>query len=151
MNSLSPNSDCHEVFTIGYQGRNISEFIEILNKNMIKVLIDVRASGFSRKPYFSRGRLKEKIEQSKIEFVSLPEVGTPKELREYLKKTGDYETFFRRYSSHIERNKLLPALEKNINGERVCMMCFEREAEKCHRSVLAEKLKENMNVIIGHI
>lgn len=141
----------HEVFTIGYQGKDIHSFIAELKENKIKLLIDVRASPFSRKPYFSRTKLREKTEEHGVEFLAIPEVGSPAELRKQLKETNDFTIFFEKYMKHIKENELFPRLSRHINGDRVCLMCFEKDANECHRSILANMIEETMNAKIKHL
>ncbi len=145
------NGQSHRVYSIGYQGRSIDEFIDILEKNKIKVLIDTRKSGFSRKPYFSRHVLKKMVEKRGIEFVSLPDVGAPKEFREYLKETENLSVFFKMYKKHIVQNNLFNKLTDHINGERTCLMCFEKNPYECHRLILSEMLTDNINVNVTHL
>ncbi|MCX6815869.1 MAG: DUF488 domain-containing protein [Candidatus Aenigmarchaeota archaeon] len=141
----------HKVYSIGYQGRNIEEFLNMLKKNEIKVLIDTRKSGLSRKPYFSRNALKQKVEKRGIKFIGLSEVGAPKEFREYLKETGNLNNFFKMYRKHIVKNNLFDNLGSHINGERTCIMCFERNPYECHRLVLSDMINENMDTEVIHI
>jgi len=55
--------------TIGYEGRSIEEFKQVLLDNNIDLLLDVRESGRSRKPYFSNGKLREQITMAGLEYV----------------------------------------------------------------------------------
>jgi len=145
------NRNQHEVFSIGYQGRNIEEFIDILKKNRIAVLIDTRNSGFSRKPNFSRHTLRKIVEKEGIKFVAVPDAGAPKDLRNYLKNTGKIYNFFTMYKKHIIENKYFDELSAHINGERTCLMCFERNPYECHRLVLSDMIHENMNTHVIHL
>jgi uncharacterized protein (DUF488 family) len=45
------------LYTIGYEGTNISDFIDNLHANDIKCIIDVRALPLSRKPGFSKTQI----------------------------------------------------------------------------------------------
>ncbi|MBI5347320.1 MAG: DUF488 domain-containing protein [Candidatus Aenigmarchaeota archaeon] len=141
----------HKLFTIGYEGKNIDEFIEILKKNEIKCLVDVRNNGFSFKKFFCRNLLKNLLEKSGIKFIAVPEVGAPKFLRDELKKTDNINRFFRKYERHIRQNGYLPHLKTHINSERVCLMCFERNAFACHRHILTDMLEEEMPIRAIHI
>lgn len=141
----------HKVYSIGYQGRNIENFIETLKDNKIKVLIDTRNSGLSRKPKFSRHALRKIVEKEGIKFIAVPEAGAPKELRDYLKNTGNLNNFFKMYKRHITENKSFDKLGNHINGERTCIMCFERNAYECHRLVLSDMIYENLNSNVIHL
>ena len=141
----------HEVYSIGYQGRDLNEFLDTLEKNKIKVLIDTRNSGFSRKPGFSRNVLREKVEKKGIKFIATPDVGAPKDFRDYLKETGNIGSFFKMYRSHIVKNNLFDQLSVHINGERTCIMCFEKNPYECHRFILSEMIHQNMDTEVIHL
>ena len=141
----------HEVYSIGYQGRNLSEFLDILEKNKIKILIDTRNSGLSRKPGFSRHVLRKKIEKKGIKFVATPEVGAPKDFRNYLKESGNINNFLKMYKNHIIKNNLFDKLGNQINGERTCIMCFERNPYECHRLILSEMIHEHLDTEVRHL
>jgi uncharacterized protein (DUF488 family) len=44
------------LFSVGYEGRDPSDFVELLQKNGVTVLLDVRLDAISRKPGFSKKR-----------------------------------------------------------------------------------------------
>jgi len=133
----------YELFTIGYERRDIGEFISRLKHFNITRLIDVREVPLSRKRGFSKSALKERLESENIEYVHLKSLGSPAEIRRKLKTDWDYEYFFKAYSNYLSRNKeaigeVCQYLSKGIN----CIMCFERLPDKCHRYIVANKIKE---------
>lgn len=66
------------IFTIGYQGRDINNFIDILKNNEINLVLDVRYSAESQyKPEFSGNILKRELERSKIKYEHYPKYGVP--------------------------------------------------------------------------
>ncbi|OGK16305.1 hypothetical protein A2774_05175 [Candidatus Roizmanbacteria bacterium RIFCSPHIGHO2_01_FULL_39_12c] len=68
------------LFTIGYQGQNVYNFIQNLNKEHIGVIIDIRENPFSRKPGFSKSVLSKELLNAGIEYYHFQEMGTPKSL-----------------------------------------------------------------------
>lgn len=42
------------LFSVGYEGRDLSDFVELLQENGVTVLLDVRLNAISRKPGFSK-------------------------------------------------------------------------------------------------
>lgn len=130
------------VFTIGYEKRKIDDFVKILKGNDIDILIDVRANGHSRKPGFSNGTLQKRLEKEGIDYLSMKELGSPKELRDGLKEKG-HGWFFNEYMKCLNKEGgELDKLEKIVKYSMSCLMCFELEPRECHRSVLANKLGE---------
>jgi uncharacterized protein (DUF488 family) len=68
-----------KLFTIGYEGATIDEFIAILFDWDIEHLIDVRDFPTSRKKGFSKNLLAESLNNYGIEYTHLKGLGDPKE------------------------------------------------------------------------
>ena len=131
-----------ELFTVGYQGANIDNFINSLQANNIDCILDVRALPLSRKPGFSKTKLSSRLEHVKIHYIHLPELGTPKDIRDELKLTRDYVAFFKKMEKYLagKKDAIRQAYNQVINT-RCCLLCFERLADQCHRKIVAEKIK----------
>ena len=66
------------IFTIGYQGRAIDDFIKLLKTNAIELLIDARYSAESQyKPEFSGDVLKRELSRNNVAYEHHPELGVP--------------------------------------------------------------------------
>ncbi|GBE56719.1 hypothetical protein BMS3Bbin16_00929 [archaeon BMS3Bbin16] len=131
------------VFTIGYEKRDIDDFVRILQINNVEILVDIRANGHSRKPGFSNGTLKNRLESVGINYLHVAKLGIPKELRAHLKTKG-YNWLFKEYEKRLNHDtNELKKLEKVVNRGTSCLMCFELEPRECHRSITAKKLEDN--------
>jgi uncharacterized protein (DUF488 family) len=86
------------VFTIGYEGQDVSHLTSALKKQGIKQLLDVREKPISRKPGFTKRRLKEALELAGIAYIHLPELGSPSAVRHDLKAGGTFEKFEKEYA-----------------------------------------------------
>lgn len=134
------------LYTIGYQGKNIDEFKHILKENKIDLLLDVRANGWSRKPNFSNKQLKEHVTSTGIEYAHNPVLGSPREIRNRLDETKDYEAFTRDYLTQLRTASVdMRTIAELMRSRRVCLMCYEANAAECHRSILAEEIKKVAN------
>jgi len=134
---------CDKVLTIGYEGRTIDEFVSNLKSFNVTRLIDVREIPLSRKKGFSKSSLKERLESENIEYVHLRSLGSPSEIRDKVKMDSDYKYFFEAYSKYLcQNNDAFVTLYNYITTGINCIMCFERFPEKCHRSVIADKIRE---------
>ena len=89
----------YEIFTIGYEGRGVEEFISQLKHFHITRLIDVREIPLSRKKGFSKSALKERLEAEKIEYLHFKSLGSPSSIRNKLKQTETTITFLMRSQS----------------------------------------------------
>jgi len=130
------------LFTVGYEGATVDGFISNLQANNINCILDVRAVPLSRKPGFSKTQLAGRLNRVEIEYIHLAELGTPKDIRDKLKSTRDYSTFFEKMERYLAGKK--DAIEQAYNhvmSSRCCLMCFERLADQCHRKIVAEKIK----------
>ena len=142
------------LFTIGYEGRDIDSFIECLRSHDIEVVFDVRQLPLSRKPYFSKNRLREKLSEQNIAYRHLGVLGSPKKLRQKLKSDNDLASFFYRYEAHLRKHlEVVEDLFKQVTTRLSCLMCFESNAVECHRFKVAEKLNglSDNEVLIRHI
>jgi uncharacterized protein (DUF488 family) len=129
------------LFTIGYQGRTLDEFVSLLAANDIDILVDVRHTPWSRKPDFRKARLATGLESNSIDYVHLPEFGSAPGLRERLKQTGDWASFANAYSQNLSTmDEHIRAVLGVFKGKRICLLCLEADPEVCHRSILAEQI-----------
>jgi uncharacterized protein (DUF488 family) len=137
-----PGRMSRELFTVGYEGKTVEGFIaDLLSKN-IRCVLDVRRVPFSRKPGFSRGKLARRLRLARIDYVHLPDLGTPKALREQLNSSGDYSVFFERMNRYLgDKTDAIEEACRYVMNSRCCLMCFEQFAAQCHRKVVAEQIK----------
>ena len=131
------------ILTIGYEGRDIDEFISRLKDFGVTRLIDVREKPQSRKKGFSKSALGEWTESEGIEYVHIREVGAPSEIRNKLKASANYDYFFRAYARHLKQQpEAIATIHHHVTSGVNCIMCFERNPLECHRLKLAETIKE---------
>lgn len=131
------------LFTVGYEGTNINGFIANLLTNSVDCVLDVRQRPLSRKPGFSKNELAQRLNSSKIQYVHLPDLGTPKPIRQKLKSTRDYSTFFKKMNAYLATRKdAMETAYKYAMNNTSCLMCFERLADQCHRKLVAKKIKQ---------
>ena len=131
------------IYTIGYEGRSLDDFSEELRSHGIKRLVDVREIAWSRKPGFSSKRLSEGLISNGIEYLHLRSLGSPKVIREELKRTEDFSDFAEAYKRHLDsQRESLDILSKSACEIPTAIMCFERDPAKCHRSIIASELGE---------
>ena len=141
------------ILTIGYEGSTIEDFIATLTLADVRVLIDIRDVPVSRKRGFSKKALSMTLEGAGIGYVHLRDLGDPKPGRDAAKR-GDMQTFERIFRTHLEGSAAQKALEQAISiasGERVCLLCFERDHSGCHRAIVAEEMAGREAFQIRHL
>jgi len=129
------------VYTTGYEGRDIDEFLEYLENHNIQRVVDVREIPLSRKKGFSKTALNQRLSERDIDYVHLKALGSPSQLRKKLYQDKDFEYFFEKYEKHLDT--CLDELEKLyeiINEKLSCLLCFERDYTNCHRSAVARRV-----------
>lgn len=129
-------------FSIGYEKRDIRQFLDLLTRNRIELLVDVRANPVSRKPSFSKSGLANSLSKSGIGYLHMPSLGIESSMRKNLKTDADYAELFRYYRIHLSfRKEDVTELAKLGFRKRIALMCFERDHLHCHRGILAEVLE----------
>lgn len=140
------------VYTIGYGARSIEQFIDILKKNKIDYLIDVRSKPYSRfKPDFSKHSLEQALTASGIRYVFMGDSlgGQPEDSSCY-DDAGkvDYDKVSRRPLFRTGINRLRKAYEQQSH---VALMCSEGKPETCHRAKLIGEVLNKEGLEIIHI
>ena len=134
------------LFTLGYEGLKLERFIEILNENQVDTLVDVRDYPYSRKPGFSQAALNLAVQSNGIRYIHVKALGAPKPIRDAYKQDGDWTRYSIDYKRHLR------SLPSDLNGvmrlaieKTCCLMCFEADANRCHRSYVAAELAKLSN------
>ncbi len=144
------------LFTIGYEGISLEEYLNRLIKNDVKILVDVRNNALSMKYGFNKSQLIRYCNSLGIEYLHFPEVGIQSEQRQELNNQSDYDNLFTIYCENNLKNttasqlKILDLLEKN---RRIALTCFEANICQCHRKHLAEAIEKlpNFKYQVKHI
>ena len=147
---MTPSTD---LFTIGYEQTTPAAFQASLSGAGVGLLVDVRAVAASRRPGFSKTALAAGIAEHGIAYVHLRALGTPADGRAAARK-GDVASLWRIYEAHLATPAAREALDELTDlaqGRRICLLCFERHAEGCHRLKLAQILCERLDVPVTHL
>lgn len=133
------------LFTIGYEGISLEEYLVRLIKNDIRVLVDVRNNPQSMKFGFSKSQLKKYCESLQIKYLHFPEVGIQSDQRQELETQMDYDSLFVTYRNiNLSRTsetqiEILNLLKQH---ERIALTCFEANICQCHRKHLADAIEK---------
>lgn len=141
--ALRPHPNGAVLFTIGYEGISLEQYLTRLIVNDIKVLVDVRNNPLSMKFGFSKSRLKKYCENQGIQYVHIPELGIQSAGRQELNTEADRAKLFAGYRQHNLSNTrkhqtdVLNLLKEN---KRIALTCYEADVSQCHRKYLAEAI-----------
>lgn len=143
VNACRPIDNGRTLFTVGYEGISLEEYLNRLIKNNVKVLIDVRRNALSMKFGFSKNQLKNYCNSLGIEYLHIPEVGIHSEFRQELNAQSDYDKLFSLYikdnlsTTTTHQQKILDLIKEK---KRVALTCFEANICQCHRKHLSEAI-----------
>lgn len=137
------------IFTIGYEGATVPEFVAALTEAGVQRVIDVRALPLSRRPGFSKSPLRTALAEAGIDYVHLKALGTPAEGRAAA-RAGRHADLERIYAGQLE----LPEAVAQ-GGEMLALaaekpsalLCFEREPAHCHRTLLLDAVAAGAEVV----
>ena len=140
------------LFTIGYEGKDIDSFHNILITNMIDVIIDVRKNPFSMNFSFTRKKLENYLKKVDIQYIHTPELGIDGKLRDNLSTQEDYLKLFKQYKSTTlkEQKDQIEIVKKLSQKHRVALLCFEKDENMCHRGIIAEDI-QHQGVEVTHL
>lgn len=130
------------IWTIGYEQATQAGVIDALKAAGVEVLADIRYLPLSRRPGFSKSALRGGAEEAGIAYRHFKMLGTPADGRAAARR-GDHAALSRSYAGQLELPEALAAMAelRDLAGEkRVALLCYERDAAQCHRSLLIEAL-----------
>lgn len=138
------------IYTIGYERRTVADLMKQLHLLKIEVLADVREKPISRRYEFNAKYLMQSCIAENIDYQPWPNLGSTEELRDQLKASGDIKTFHKNFRDYTEKKltEAMKMISSEISRKSVALMCYERNHEDCHRSMLAEILSEQLDATV---
>jgi uncharacterized protein (DUF488 family) len=141
------------IYTIGYTPKTAEQFFELIKKNNIKLLLDIRLNnksqiaGFTKRenlPYFLWELCQCKYEHC-LEFTPNEEM--------YNEKKISWERYTRDYIILIEsRGTYKNFIDRFADYENICLLCSESTPDRYHRRLLAEMIiQNNPDTILTHL
>lgn len=133
------------LLTIGYEGRGLEAYLNLLLRSGVTLLCDVRKNPISRKYGFSKKTLANGCEGVGIRYEHMPQLGVPSSERQNLDSQGDYDALFRRYAAEVLplQSEAVAAIAAWIrDGETVAVTCYEHHPYQCHRHCVADAVEQ---------
>lgn len=129
------------VCTVGYQLRPVEELVLHLREAGVDVVVDVRETPWSYVPDYREKNLSAKLAEVGIEYLHAGFAGNPKRFRSEAASHAEvlelYRTYLRDNPSVLrDFTRLLDEL--TADSRSVCLLCYERHPEDCHRSLLLD-------------
>lgn len=138
------------IYTVGHSTHTIEKFLDLLERNDVTAIADVRSSPFSRhNPQFNKDTLSAELKKRGVAYVF---VG--KELGARSDDPSCYEGGKIRYGRLAKTSVFKAGIERVLSGAqkyRIALMCAEKEPLDCHRTLLVSRALEQRGVSIVHI
>ena len=137
------STEAAEFFTLGYTGRKLDDLMASLLAAGVRTLIDIRQNPVSMyRPELSRTNLQKTVESKGMQYVHLPELGVPRDVRARAIQSGTRKVIWEWYDEHVAE-PYLDNLHHFLNSVEhpVAMMCVEIDPTECHRHRLAVALE----------
>ena len=145
--AATPEKGKPGVVTIGYEGRTLEAYLNILLEDGVTLLCDVRRNALSRKYGFSKGTLTKGSEGVGIRYEHLPQLGIDSKFRKTLSTQESYDRLFDQYQRDVlpRQTDALRTIADWVNrGERLALTCYEHLPVQCHRHCVAEALESRL-------
>ena len=138
------------LYTVGHSTHTMEHFLDMLKKNKIEALADIRSSPYSKFcPQFNRQILEQSLKTANIHYIFLGnELGARRSEGEcYIDNKVSYGLVAKTplFLEGIRR------LEDGTKKMRIAIMCAEKDPLTCHRSVLVAHFGRESFRDIHHI
>ena len=130
------------IYTIGFSGKTSNQFMEIIGAVGVSNILDIRLWRTSRfVPWASGTNLANALGDK---YRYMPELAPTKELLTQYKDGSidwpGYEQIF----DNLLVERQIEGLFKPGELDKICFLCSEKTADKCHRRLVAEYLSKRI-------
>lgn len=129
-------------------------YVQKLKAAGVGIVADVRETPWSHKRGFCKNILSTELSKAGIEYVHVKSAGNPKANR---RTAPDLAECLRRYKAYLDRNQtgivdLIEVVRMAASRRRtVCLTCFEKDVQDCHRSILVDAMKKRIRIRPVHL
>lgn len=131
-----------KLFTIGHSTRSLEAFLELLAREGVTHLVDVRAFPASRRyPHFNAPELEKSLIAAGVKYSHAPDLGGRRKPRKDSRNTEWRNDGFRGYADYMETPRFESAVEHLLDvakQDRTVIMCAEAVPWRCHRSLISD-------------
>jgi len=155
------------IATVGVYQSNLDDFLDTLNQHRVATVVDVRQRRGVRGRQYAWAnslRLQAALEQAGIQYRHVPELAPTTELRQLQYREDDRlkvgkrsrvelaEEYRRRYLHEVlDQVDLRAFLESLPDNATSALLCVERDARACHRSLIAARLQAHYGVPVVNL
>ncbi|HEU5104810.1 MAG TPA: DUF488 domain-containing protein [Solirubrobacterales bacterium] len=155
-----------ELATIGVYGFEGPSFIRALEEAQMTLLLDVRQRRGVRGSEYAWAnarRLEAALAEAGIAYSHLPELAPTTEMRQLQYREDERRgegkrsrtelapEYVERYEAEVLDQVDLEPIVNWIGTKRAALLCVEKDAEACHRSLIAARLRREFGFDITHL
>ncbi len=123
------------VFTIGYEGRTIAEFVATLERHRVGLVADIREAPVSKRRGFGKAELEAALRDADIAYVLKRKWGNPKRKAGGIDERRDPPAAMTVYTTYMTPYIVqAAAFVQEVLAQRPAFLCYEAEPFHCHRS-----------------
>jgi uncharacterized protein (DUF488 family) len=152
------------IATVGVYQSSLDDFLDTLRRNRVSMMVDVRQRRGVRGREYAWAyslQLQAALKQTGIQYRHVPELAPTTELRELQYREDDRlkvgkrsrvelaEEYRRRYLHEVlDQVDLGAFLESLPDDAASALLCVERDARACHRSLIAARFQARYGVSV---
>jgi uncharacterized protein (DUF488 family) len=130
------------LYTVGHSTRTAEEFLELLRRERVQRIVDVRAFPGSRRfPHFGRDALHASLSAAGIEYLHTPALGGRRKPRPGAPPTAWRNAGFAAFADHMTTPEFRRAIDELLDAAAdrpTSIMCSEAVPWRCHRSMISD-------------
>lgn len=129
------------VFTIGFRGKPLSEFITLLRQSGVEAVIDIRLRNTSQlSGYTKRDDLAFLLREGfDIAYEHHIDLAPTDEIMDTYRQDKDWTAYEKRFNPLlVERRAEAIGRDLLSRHRSICLLCSEPTADRCHRRLVAE-------------
>jgi len=142
-----------KLYTIGYEGASIEGLVAALQQAGVTRVLDIRYAPYSRREAFSIEALGPALTAYNIAYTHIRGLGNPPSGREAA-RLGHAAAYREIFTAHLNGPEGQAGLHQALafaEADTLCLLCMERAARNCHRSMAAKALAALTGCEIAHL
>lgn len=141
------------VYTVGYEGLMVDALLDLLLRDGIERLIDVRCNPIARRYGFHKATLCRLCGDVGIEYVHYASLGIPSAWRASLTDQSSYERLFQRYTDEIlpKQRTAVDDVARLVVEKTSALLCMEAAHHSCHRSRLGLEIARQTSLPVREL
>lgn len=147
---MKPTEYKNHIFTIGHSNHSLENFINLLKRSEIDVVVDVRSAPYSNMyPYFNRESIQVAFKKESIGYLYLGDSIGGRSRDKSVFEDGQIV-----YSKLAEKADYQSGIRRVMEGSTrfaIALMCSEKEPLDCHRTLLVSRSLVESGAQVSHI